>query len=145
MECADWFAEWKVYGKDPSAILLTVLCISTICLSRISIFLMSSGGHGYPCIIHSRSPSRWVILCTIICASRSQMYFDCAILFVKDNPCACGWTTLSSCLPMADLVLISTRTVQWSPTPLWKDNCRVDVTSRSKVWKTVPIGSLPPT
>jgi hypothetical protein len=52
-------------------------------------------------------------------------------------------TSQNSCLPMAEAVLVSTRAVLWSPTPLWKESCTIDVISNSGKNHTPSIGSVP--
>ncbi len=51
------------------------------------------------------------------------------LLFLVANLCAVGWTTLYSCCPMTYLVVTLTKTVQWSPTLLWKESCVIAMIS----------------
>ncbi len=62
---------------------------------------------------------------------------------VELNCLAWGCTTRNFCLPIAEEVLTSTRTVLWSSTPSWKETCIVDVISNSHKNHTPSIGSVP--
>ncbi len=83
------------------------------------------------------------IQCVCICLSRNERYLVRACTLVELNCLAWGCTTWNSCLPIAEAVLTSTRTVLWSPTPLWKESCIVDVISNSGKNHTLSIGSVP--